>query len=245
MSRLLGEHTIGSAMERLLHLLRSAGVSGTISILCSAADDKYLRTFDRWYGVKTSGFLRLTETGFDPARLADATQYGPVSGWGLKQFLKELNLPQISRFVDLGSGLGRACLLAADYGFSKVTGVELAPELCAGAKQNIARFRSANVKVASIEILQMDVLDYCRQTQDDVFFMFRPFSLAFTHIILDKLAERARLQGKTLTIIYSERMLLPGSFAGEIAQHPACRKVCEAARHGQSFFVYQCGVNPV
>lgn len=241
MSRLPGEHTFGSAIKRFLHLLRTAGVSGTFTILYSAADDKYLRTFDRWYRVKTSGFLKLTETGFDPARLADATQYGPVSGWGFKKFLKELNLPRNFKFADLGCGLARPCLLAADYGFVKVTGVELAPELCAGARQNVKTFRSAHGKPLPIEILQMDVLKYCEQTEDDVFFMFRPFTLEFTRIILDKLAERARVQGKTLTLIYSERMMLPGSYAGDIAKHPACRKTLDVARHGQSFFVYQCG----
>ena len=42
-------------------------------------------------------------------------------------------------FVDLGSGKGRALLLAREYGFEKIVGVELLPELHEVAKSNVAR----------------------------------------------------------------------------------------------------------
>lgn len=241
MFRPLGDHSVVSAFQRLLHLLRSAGVIETCAILLSAVDDKYLRTFDRRYHLQTSGFLRLSETGFDPARLRDATQYAPVSGWGFRKFLKRLNLPRHLRFVDFGCGLGRACILAAEHGFARVTGVELAPELCVGARANVAKGRSPAGKLSPITILQMDVLDYCEKTEDDVFFMFRPFSGEFFLIVLDKLVARARAQAKPLTVIYSERMALPGSFRQTLDGHPAFRKTHEAGIWGQAFYVYQCG----
>ncbi len=241
MSRLPGEHTVGSALRRLIHLLRTAGVGGAGVILISAMDDKYLRSFDRRHRVQTSGFLRLAETGFDRTRLPDATQYAPVSGWGFRRFLKELNLPRHLRFVDLGAGLGRACLLAAEYGFSRVIGVELAPELCAGARRNVASFRPSHGRATPVEILQMDVLEYCSRAEDDVIFMFRPFSGDFFRVVLDKIVARARAMAKPLTVIYSERMAVPGSFKETLDSHPAFRKIHEAGIWGQAFYVYQCG----
>src|ERR1017187_4048698 len=120
-------HKLVSAFQQLRYMLRTAGPVGALSIIFFRMDDKYLRSFDRRFGVKTSGFLYLSETGFDSSRLPDATQYAPVSGWGFRKFLRRSGIPKNLRFVDLGCGLGRACLLAAEYGFAKVTGVELAP----------------------------------------------------------------------------------------------------------------------
>ncbi len=239
MPRFLGNHTLPSAAKRLASLVRGVGLVQTCSTILSVVDDKYLRTFDRRYRVKTSDFILLSDTKFDPARLRDATQYGPVNGWAFRKLLKHLGLPRRWHFADLGCGLGRACVLAAEYGFEKVTGVELAPEFCAIARENIANCRPLAGKTASVEILQLDALDFCDQTDADIFFMFRPFSGEFLQRILQKLVQRARQ--KPVTIIYSERLLLSGSYATLIAGNPACRKTGEAAFFGQAFYIYQCG----
>ena len=44
-------------------------------------------------------------------------------------------------FIDLGSGKGRALLLAREYPFRRIVGLELLPELHEVAKQNVARLR--------------------------------------------------------------------------------------------------------
>ena len=239
MSRLPGHHSLASACQRLFYLLRGAGAAQTFATLFSIVDDRYLRSFDRKYRIQTSGFILLSNTSFNPARLRDATQYGPVNGWALRRFLLQLNLPRILQFVDLGCGLGRAVILAGEYGFEKVIGVELAPEFCELARQNIANCRPPSGKLSPITILQMDALDFCAQTDADVFFMFRAFSLEFLGRILDLLANRARSRGKPVTIIYSERLLVEGSYAQSIAEHPAFRKTHQAGLFGQAFFVYQ------
>jgi SAM-dependent methyltransferase len=212
-----------------------------LAVFASVVDDQYLKCFDRKYRVRTSGIVRLASTSFEPSRLRDATQYGPVNGWALRRLLKDLNLPRQLHFVDLGCGLGRACLLAAEYGFEKVTGVELAPELCAGARENVATCRPPSGTLSPITILQMDVLDYCDLTGDDVFFMYRPFSGEFLGRVLSQLAGRARRKQKVLTIIYSERMLHSETHEQTISRNPAFRKIYEAGTFGQTFFVYQCG----
>jgi len=241
MLRLVGDHGPLTAGKRLLHLVRRAGLRQTMTILLSAFDDKYLKGFDRRYRIKTSGFIRLQNTSFEPTRLRDATQYGPVNGWALRRLLRDLNLPRHFHFVDFGCGLGRACILAAEYGFERVTGVELAAELCVGARENIAQCRPPAGKLSPITILQMDVLDYCERSKDDVVFMFRPFSGDFFRVVLDKLVARARDRKQPFTVIYSERMMVPGSFVPMLAADPAFRKVHEAGIWGQAFYVFECG----
>lgn len=240
MSRHLVKHSVASAFQRLNHLVKNVGIVGTFSSLWWSVDDVYFRTFDRRYRVKTSGFLRLAETGFDQSRLRDATQYGPANGWGFRKMLKQLKLSKQLSFVDFGCGLGRACFLAAEYGFAKVSGVELAPELCAGARQNISTVRLESGRASEIQILHMDVLKYLEITTDDVFFMFRPFSREFTGVVLNKLVERARTLKKPFVIIYSERMAPNDCYAPEFKSHKALREISTINSHGQTFYIFEC-----
>ena len=238
--RLLGSHSISSAGQRFVRLLRGLGLVQTLALVLGSLDDKYLRLFDRRYHVRTSGFILLNQTSFDPSRLRDATQYGPVNGWGFRRMLRRVGLSRELRFVDLGCGLGRPCVLAAEYGFAHVTGVELAAEFCAVARANAERCRPPGGRHSDITILQSDVCDYCETSDDDVFFMFRPFSEDFLKIVLHKLSARAAARGKILTVIYSERALVSQNYAETIAAHPAFRRREDATYFGQSFYVFEC-----
>src|SRR5271157_1330491 len=169
----LGNFTPSSALRRLFRLLRGAGVMKTLSTCAAFVEDHYVRSFDRRYRVRTSGYISLSTTSFDRSKLRNATIYGPVNAWAFRRFLKILRLPKSLRFADLGCGLGRACILAAEYGFDRVTGVELAPELCTLARENVSRCRSLARKKDTINIIQADALDYCERSDDDVFFMYR------------------------------------------------------------------------
>src|SRR4051812_15046882 len=103
--RLFGNHGPRSALERVAHLCHTVGLIQTAGIFLSVADEQYLHSFDRRYGIRTSGYVELSNTSFERSRLKDATQYKPVSGWGLRKLLRLLNLPRGGHFVDLGSGL--------------------------------------------------------------------------------------------------------------------------------------------
>lgn len=240
MPRLLGTHSLSSAWQRLRRLIQGLGVIQTFALLIGTFDDRWLRSFDRRYRVKTSGFIQLDQTSFKPERLRDATQYGPTNGWAVRRILKRLNLPREHRFCDVGSGLGRICVVAAEYGFAKVTGVELAPELCVAARENVAHCRLTEEQRARIEILQMDALDYCATTDDDVFFMFRPFSGDFLRVVLDKLAARAGKRNRPLTLIYSERAMASDNHDATISAHGAYRKQSQSVILGQAFYVFEC-----
>jgi SAM-dependent methyltransferase len=237
MFRVFGDHSGASAWQRLRQLLRGMGFRKTAGVLVAAIDDNYLKTFDWRYKVRTSGYVPLASTSFDPVRLRDATQYRPANAWGFRRLLRELALPRHLRFVDLGCGLGRICILAGEYGFRTVTGVDLAPELCAQAWENVAHCRAAASMRSRINILEMDALAYCANTDEDVFFMFCPFSSELLRQVLEKLIERSGQ--KPLTVIYSEKMMLAGSHTREISELGALRKVYDGGWFGQAFYVYE------
>jgi SAM-dependent methyltransferase len=79
-------------------------------------------------------------------------------------------------FIDIGSGKGRTLLMAADYPFRKIVGVELVPELHRVAEENIALWRGQSPArtVASIESLCMDAREFVFPETALVVYLFNP-----------------------------------------------------------------------
>jgi SAM-dependent methyltransferase len=99
--------------------------------------------FDERFGVETSGLIYELPSGhahdvYNNGYFAVA----PSVFHAVMRLMRErLHLEyQRFRFVDVGSGKGRALLLASDYPFREVVGVELSPELDRVARANVARY---------------------------------------------------------------------------------------------------------
>ena len=70
-------------------------------------------------------------------------QYQPSEPELFHQILGALTLEHEKfTFLDLGSGQGRTLLMASEYPFRRIVGVEIIPELHAIAEQNIRRYRN-------------------------------------------------------------------------------------------------------
>jgi len=96
---------------RVFSLLRSHGVSQTAWVLGSVLEDRYLNLFDRLYGVTTSGYIPLEQTSVSSGDTKHLHRYRGVNAWAFKSMLKSMCPQKSKTFVDLGSGLGRACIL--------------------------------------------------------------------------------------------------------------------------------------
>jgi len=78
-------------------------------------------------------------------------------------------------FVDLGSGKGRALLMASDYPFRKIIGVELLPELHAIAKENVRKYSSPRQQCRNFELHCGDARRFHLPPEPLVVFIFDPF----------------------------------------------------------------------
>jgi len=77
-------------------------------------------------------------------------------------------------FVDLGSGKGRTLLMASEYPFRRIRGVELLPELNQIAQQNIEKFSSPIQRCRDIEAACMDAAEFGFPQEPLVIFLFNP-----------------------------------------------------------------------
>jgi SAM-dependent methyltransferase len=78
-------------------------------------------------------------------------------------------------FLDLGSGKGRALLMAADYPFRKIVGVELLPELHAIARDNVGRYSSQRQQCREFRLHCGDARHFPLPPEPLVIFLFDPF----------------------------------------------------------------------
>jgi hypothetical protein len=99
--------------------------------------------FDRAHGVDTAGIVSLDtlDEVMGPHR-DECHDYEGVDFVLLRERIAALGVdfPQYT-FIDLGCGKGRALLIAAQFPFRQVRGVEFAPALHAAAEKNIAVYR--------------------------------------------------------------------------------------------------------
>lgn len=78
-------------------------------------------------------------------------------------------------FIDLGSGKGRSLLMASEYPFQRIIGVEILVELNEIAQRNIAHYQSERQKCFNIESYAGDARSFEFPNEDLVLYLFNPF----------------------------------------------------------------------
>lgn len=122
-------------------------------------------------GVRTDGILGHEELGLEDERL----QPYEAAEWStLRRALPRRSVSPDDVFVDLGSGMGRAVVMAAAYPFRRVIGVELSPRLHEIATANVEHGRFKR-RCSEIELVNGDALTYELPPDASVVFLYNPF----------------------------------------------------------------------
>jgi predicted RNA methylase len=90
-------------------------------------------------------------------------------------------------FIDLGSGKGRALLVAAEYPFRSVIGVEYNKEFQRIAEANIERYRSRTRKCESVHALFADVRSFEFPDGPLAIYLYNPFGASVLRDVLENL----------------------------------------------------------
>ena len=106
-------------------------------------------------------------------------------------------------FIDLGSGKGRALLMAAMYPFARIIGVEVQPELHAISRRNLEVFSRPGQLCRHIESLRADAREYDFPLDNLVLYLFNPFPAYVMREVLDKLAASARRAPRPIFVLYN------------------------------------------
>jgi SAM-dependent methyltransferase len=101
----------------------------------------YHRThpFDRQYGTETSGVVPVEMIASDRMMMSQINPYCGSQPSIIRRAIAALGKTDEFHFVDLGCGKGRAMIVASEFPFRSITGVELSPRLAKTARRNVAR----------------------------------------------------------------------------------------------------------
>jgi SAM-dependent methyltransferase len=147
----------------------------------SVKDGLVRHPFDLEYGVRTSGLVagRHLAAGHRHDRhatayyaVAPSVFHGMIVRW--RRCRPAAHIDEFA-FIDLGAGMGRAALLAAEYRFRTVIGVELNPTLARIGRNNMARWRAAGRARAPLRMVCCDAVEFALPPRPCVAFLFNPF----------------------------------------------------------------------
>jgi SAM-dependent methyltransferase len=130
-------------------------------------------TFERKLGgVQTSDSVMLEDLGLEGA---GRVEYTPSPWRELQKVLPAAQVGPEDVFADLGCGMGRAVLLAAQYPMKRVIGVELSEDLAGVARQNVEAARE-HLAAGDVEIVQSDILAYDLPDDVTIVYLYNPFT---------------------------------------------------------------------
>jgi hypothetical protein len=127
--------------------------------------------------------------------------YVPTHHLTIAAVLKALPYYEGLDFVDWGSGKGRVILMASEYPFRSVTGIEVDPNLHRQAVENIRRYRGKCRSVA--RSLCIDARSYRPESSGAVHFFFAPFNQPLMEEILGGLFADLRKHPREFFVIFT------------------------------------------
>jgi SAM-dependent methyltransferase len=110
-------------------------------------------------------------------------------------------------FIDLGSGKGRTLLMASDYPFRRIVGVELLPSLHKIAQENLRLYKSESQKCFALESICADATDFPLPQDPLVIFLFNPFPESGMRKVVSNLEQSLRAHPRPVYVLYHNPLL--------------------------------------
>jgi SAM-dependent methyltransferase len=163
--------------------------------------------FDAEHGVRTSGLVagRHLKSGHRHDR--HATAYYGVAPSVFRSLVRRWTRTPAVRieefaFVDLGAGMGRAILLAAQMPFREVVGVELNLTLTRIARRNLALWRAAKRAKTATRICCEDAAEFKLPECPCLIFLFNPFGATVMRRLLNRISATLSGRRSQLDLLY-------------------------------------------
>jgi len=157
----------------------------------------------RWYDWRHK-----VQTRADPLEdLRDWTAgfpYLPIRPITARRVIRSLPMsdPSDYTFVDLGSGKGRMLLIASEFPFRKVVGVEMRPDLHQQALENVRRYKHPTAQTSRIDCRLVDATQYDFPAGKLVVYLFNPFSAEIMGRVFQRLDASFEQDRREIIVVY-------------------------------------------
>jgi len=110
-------------------------------------------------------------------------------------------------FIDLGSGKGRTLLLASDYPFRRIVGVELLPALHQIALENLQKYRNESQRCFALESICADATAFPFPAEPTLLYLFNPFPESGLRCMLANLEQSLQQNPRPVYVLYHNPLL--------------------------------------
>jgi len=124
------------------------------------------------------------------------------------QQTRNLHLDEFT-FIDLGSGKGRTLLMASDYPFHRIVGVELLPSLHQIAQENLSRYKSESQQCFAVESVCADATSFPLPEEPLLLYLFNPFLESGIRRTVENLKISLELHPRPAYVLYHNPQLEP------------------------------------
>jgi len=152
--------------------------------------------FDRTYGVDTSGSVAAVECAPDAHLASQISPYGGSQPSIVRTAIDALPAHDRYAIVDLGCGKGRPLIVASEFPFASITGVELSASLAEIAVANTRRIVARYPSRTPIEVRIGDATTVDAPGPFVVYYMYHPFNRALVSAMIANVEQQlaSRLQ---------------------------------------------------
>lgn len=195
-------------------------------------EEGFVHPFDRALGVDTSGFIpgEALVNG-SPSDFYTTAYYG-ISPSSLTEAIRNVPAdPAAMTFVDVGCGKGRALLVAAQFGFRGIVGVELSRELCRVAERNTAA-------EPRIRVVEADATGFQYPDGALLLFLYHPFLAPVLKRVMRNLETHLTSESREVYVLYANpsyrKVMEKFQFLREVWNYalPLSEEDAAADRHG-------------
>jgi SAM-dependent methyltransferase len=110
-------------------------------------------------------------------------------------------------FLDLGSGKGRTLLMASDYPFRRIMGVELLPALDEIAQENLRAYQNQSQKCFALESVCADATAFPFPKVPLVVYLFNPFPKSGLRRVVARLEQSLGANPRPAYVLYHNPLL--------------------------------------
>lgn len=160
-------------------------------------------SFDIRYGTDTQRPLEPHQYDLSKSELRDCTLYRGSNPELVQKILTALPI-DVSQwvFLDVGSGKGRALLLASDFPFNCILGVEFSPQLHRVAEHNIQIYHSRQQRCFNIVSVCCDALTLDLPLANTIIYAFNPFGADSVAKFIDRLGNSLQQVPRRVIILF-------------------------------------------
>jgi hypothetical protein len=208
---------LGIAWSKLRWSLAQRGLAGTMRVAlgrsrrqndATSKTKPLLHPFDLRYGVDTSGLIGGGELRSGHKNDVFNTAYYGMAPSRFRQviadWLSDGSHGAISKysFVDLGCGKGRAVMMASEFLFRQVVGVELNGPLAKIAQKNVASWTAAGRAVCPVQIICQDATEFVFPDGPCLLYLFNPFAAPVVKRLIESIEAEFAARPERMDLIY-------------------------------------------